>query len=361
MKDNYEKKYALILAGGKGSRLWPISTTNKPKQYLNLYSYNIMINETIKRIENLFEYDDIFIITSIEQKELAERYIDNRIPRENIIFEPKSKNTAMCIFYASIKILEQKGNGTMTILSSDHYIKETEKLLHNMKKGIELAHKEEDLVIIGIKPTYPATGFGYIKYNYDNQLKCNIVEEFKEKPEYPKARKYVESGKYYWNSGMFIWKISTILNNYKNFLPNMYMYKEQIVNCLRNKQDMLEKIYDKVESISIDKGILEKSNNIKMIKGEFEWLDIGSINDFFKIQENDLDNNVKIGTIIDKDMENCNVYSDDNNTMIAVVGTKGLNIIKSNNVILIANKDKMEEIPNLIVKIREDKKLKKYI
>ena len=134
MRENNDKRYALILAGGKGSRLWPISTTNKPKQYLNLYSNNIMINETIKRIENLFEYDDIFVITSIEQKELAERYIDNRIPRENIIFEPMSKNTAMCIFYASIRILEQKGDGTITILSSDHYIEESKKLLNNIKR-----------------------------------------------------------------------------------------------------------------------------------------------------------------------------------------------------------------------------------
>ena len=233
MRENNDKRYALILAGGKGSRLWPISTTNKPKQYLNLYSNNIMINETIKRIENLFEYDDIFVITSIEQKELAERYIDNRIPRENIIFEPMSKNTAMCIFYASIRILEQKGDGTITILSSDHYIEESKKLLNNIKESIEIARKDENLVTIGIKPTYPATGFGYIKYNYNDDLKCNIVKEFKEKPVYEKAREYIESGKYYWNSGIFIWKISSILNNYRKFLPEIYRYKEQIANEMK--------------------------------------------------------------------------------------------------------------------------------
>lgn len=360
MKEN-NKRYALILAGGKGSRLWPISTTNKPKQYLNLYSNNIMINETIKRIESIFEYDNIFVITNIDQKELAERYIDNRIPRENIIFEPMSKNTAMCIFYASIKILEQRGNGTITILSSDHYIDETEKLLNNIEEGIELANKEENLVTIGIKPTYPATGFGYIKYNYDDDLKCNIVEEFKEKPIYEKAREYIESGKYYWNSGMFIWKITSILKNYKEFLPEIYKYKEQIANSIRNGKDVLQNIYKDVESISIDKGILEKSNKIKMVKGEFNWLDIGSINDFFKIQEKDFNNNVKKGNLITEDIENCSIYNDDNRAVIAVVGVKDLNIINSNNVILIANKDKMGELPNLIEKIKCDKELKKYL
>lgn len=361
MKENNEKKYALILAGRKGSRLWPISTTNKPKQYLNLYSDNIMINETIKRIENLFEYDNIFVITSIEQKELAERYVDYNIPRENIIYEPMSKSTAMCIFYASIKILNQKGNGTMIILSSDHYINQPEKLLKNIEEGINLATIDENLVTIGIKPTYPATGFGYIKYNYEDNLKCNIVEEFKEKPVYKKAQEYLESGKYYWNSGMFIWKISTILNNFQKFLPQIYRYKDEIINGFQNNTNILKDVYQKVESISIDKGILEKASNIKMIKGEFEWLDIGSINDFFKIQEKDHNDNTVIGNSVLKDVEQCNIYNDDDNTMIAIVGTKGLNIVKSNNVLLIAEQEKMTELPNLIKKIQENKEQEKYL
>ena len=361
MKENNEKKYALILAGGKGSRLWPISTTNKPKQYLNLYSNNIMINETIKRIENLFEYDNIFVITSIEQKELAERYVYYKIPRENIIYEPMSKSTAMCIFYASIKILNQKGNGTMTILSSDHYINQPEKLLKNIEEGINLANIDENLVTIGIKPTYPATGFGYIKYNYEDNLKCNIVEEFKEKPVYKKAQEYLESEKYYWNSGIFIWKISTILNNFQKFLPQIYRYKDEIINGFQNNTNILKDVYQKVKSISIDKGILEKASNIKMIKGEFEWLDIGSINDFFKIQGKDQSDNTIKGNSVIEDVEHCNIYNDDNNTMIAIVGTKGLNIVKSNNVILIAEQEEMVKLPNLIKKIQENKELEKYL
>ena len=349
----------IILAGGKGTRLWPISTSNKPKQYLNLYSDNIMINETIKRIETIFEYDNIFVITSIEQKELAERYIDYKIPRENIIYEPMSKSTAMCIFYASIRILEQKGDGIITILSSDHYISQTEKLVKNIEEGIKLASADETLVTIGIKPTYPATGFGYIKYCYDSNLKCNIVQEFKEKPVYEKAQKYLKSGKYYWNSGMFIWQISTILNNYKQFLPQIYNYKNEIKYNLLNA-NIIEKIYKEVQAISIDKGILEKSNNIKMIKGNFDWLDIGSINDYFKIQEKDMNNNVKKGKIIIEDVENCNIYNDDD-IIVAIVGTKDLNIVKSNNVFFVGNKYKMEKLPNLIQKIQNDVELEKYL
>ena len=363
MKDNYDKcnkKYALILAGGKGTRLWPIGTANKPKQYLNLYSENIMINETIKRIEKIFEYDNIFIITSIEQKELAIRYIDYKIPRENIIFEPMSKSTAMCIFYASIKILKQKGNGIVTILSSDHYIDETEKLISNIEEGIKIAKANENLVTIGIKPSYPATGFGYIKYYYDEKITCNIVQEFKEKPIYEKAIEYLKSGEYYWNSGMFIWKITTILKNFEIFLPSIYKYKEEIENNLENFKK-LEHIYNEVQAISIDKGILEKSKNIKMLKGEFEWMDIGSINDFFKIQENNLNNNTNKGNFIENDVNNCNIYNDDKKVLIAMLGVEKLNVIKSNNVIFVANKDNMKDLPKLIEKMENNDELKKYL
>lgn len=363
MKDNYDKcnkKYALILAGGKGTRLWPISTANKPKQYLNLYSENIMINETIKRIEKIFEYDNIFIITSIEQKELAIRYIDYKIPRENIIFEPMSKSTAMCIFYASIKILKQKGNGIVTILSSDHYIDETEKLISNIEEGIKIAKANENLVTIGIKPSYPATGFGYIKYYYDEKITCNIVQEFKEKPIYEKAIEYLKSGEYYWNSGMFIWKITTILKNFEIFLPSIYKYKEEVENNLENFKK-LEHIYNEVQAISIDKGILEKSKNIKMLKGEFEWMDIGSINDFFKIQEKNLNNNTNKGNFIEIDVNNCNIYNDDKKVLIAMLGVEKLNVIKSNNVIFVANKDNMKDLSKLIEKMENNNELKKYL
>lgn len=151
--------YALILAGGNGTRLWPISVSGKPKQYLSLYSNDIMINETIERIKNIFEYKNIFIIINAEHEELAKKYINYNIPRENIIIEPSTKNTAMCIFYASIEIKNTRGNGVMTILSSDHYVKEDEILRKCIVDGIKIAKKSNSLVTIGIKPTYPATGF----------------------------------------------------------------------------------------------------------------------------------------------------------------------------------------------------------
>ena len=189
-------KYALILAGGKGTRLWPISTENRPKQFLNLYGNEIMINATIRRIEEIFDYENIFIIINERQLDLAYRYIDSRIPRENIITEPESKNTAMCIFYATLKIKKMKGDGIITVLSSDHYIEEKDKLQKSIITAMKVAMCNENLVTIGIIPTYPATGFGYIKYDNRENKNYYSVIEFKEKPKYEKALEYIESNCY---------------------------------------------------------------------------------------------------------------------------------------------------------------------
>lgn len=350
-----DKCFALILAGGKGKRLWPISTKYIPKQYLPLYSKNIMVNETINRIKDLINYNNIFIITNIEQKDLAEKCIDKHIPRKNIIYEPMEKNTAMCIFYASIKILKEKGDGIIAILSSDHYINPINKFKDALSDGILLANRYESLVTVGIKPTYPSTGFGYIKYYYNKNLMCNEVESFKEKPVLEKAVQYYESNEYYWNSGIFIWKLSTIMNNYKKYLAEIYKYKEKIESNIEN-EEKIKKIYEKVPNMSIDKGILEKATNIKMVVGEFEWMDIGNINDFFKIQKNR-----KKDKILKRMTKNCDIYSDDRESLIVLIGTDNLNVIKNNNVILIANKEKMQELPEVEKEIDNNDGLKKYL
>ena len=361
MKDNNKmNQYALILAGGKGTRLWPISTAHKPKQYLNLYDDKIMINETIKRIEPLFDYENIFVIVNKEQEEIANRYIDYNIPRENIILEPQAKNTAMGIFYASLKIAEKRGNGIMTILSSDHYIKQEEKLLSSIKEGIEVANKDDSLVIVGIKPTYPATGFGYIKYCYNKEEKCNIVQEFIEKPNHDTALIYFKSKKYYWNSGIYIWEIQTILKNFKMFLPKIYKYKDVIKKNIDNF-DEIAKVYNQVQAISISNGILEKSNDIKMIKGEFEWIDIGSINDFFKVKKKDEKYNVELGNTMTLETQNTNIYNDSQKFLIATLGVNNLNIINCNNVILVANKRYMDELSEMMGKINQTEDLSKYL
>ena len=356
-------KYALILAGGKGTRLWPISTEKKPKQFLNLYGNEIMINETIRRIEEIFDYENIFIIINEQQSDLAYRYIDNRIPRENIITEPESKNTAMCIFYATLKIKKIKSDGIITVLSSDHYIEEKDKLQESIITAMEVAMFNENLVTIGITPTYPTTGFGYIKYDNSENKNYYSVIEFKEKPKYEKALEYIKSNCYVWNSGMFIWKVESILKSFKKYLLDMYKFKDKLYISINTNEErqIIKEIYGKVENISIDKGILEKSNNVKMIRGNFKWMDIGSVKDFFEIHEKDKKNNIIIGDLIfAKETSNTNILNKSNELLITI-GLENVNIIKDNKVCIVCNKENINDLPQILEKIKLEEKYKKYL
>ena len=356
-------KYALILAGGKGTRLWPISTEKKPKQFLNLYGNEIMINETIRRIEKIFDYENIFIIINEQQSDLAYRYIDNRVPRENIIIEPESKNTAMCIFYATLKIKKIKSDGIITVLSSDHYIEEKDKLQESIITAMEVEMCKENLVTIGITPTYPATGFGYIKYSNTENKDYYSVIEFKEKPKYDKALEYIKSNCYVWNSGMFIWKIESILKSFKDYLPNIYKFKDKLYTSIGTdkEQKIVKEIYKKIENISIDKGILEKANNVKMIRGNFKWMDIGNIKDFFEIHEREVNNNIIIGNlIIAKETSNTNILNKSDELLITI-GLENVNIIKDNKVCIVCNKENINDLPQILEKIKLEEKYKKYL
>ena len=356
-------KYALILAGGSGTRLWPISTEKTPKQFLNLYGKEIMINETIKRMENIFNYDNIFIIINRKQSELAHRYIDNRIPRENIIVEAESKGTAMCIFYSTLKIKKLKGDGIITVLSSDHYIEQEEELVKSIKDANKIAEYNGGLVTIGIKPTYPSVQFGYIKYESNMQKNYYSVTNFKEKPNHERAIEYFNDDCHVWNSGIFIWKIESILENFKNYLPNVYNFKEKMYLAINtNEEDQIVKdIYSKVKKISIDKGILEKSNNVKMIKCNFKWLDIGNINDFFDVYSNDSQNNIIVGdSVIIKDTNNTNILNRGNNLFI-IVGLDNVNILNDNDVCVICNNEKISDLSQILQQIKNDDTYRKYM
>lgn len=357
------ENYLLILAGGKGNRLWPISTEKKPKQFINLYGSEIMINETVRRVENIFKYENIFIIINEEQLELAHRYVDNKIPRENIITEPKMRNTAMCIFLATLRIKKMRGDGVISILSSDHYIENVDKLQKNILDAIEIAKNDGNIVTIGIEPTYPATGFGYIKYDKSNgKEKYYLVKEFKEKPDYDTATKFLSSNQYVWNSGMFIWKIETILSNFEKYLPNIYVFKNTLYDSFQtdSEQGVTMKIYEMVEPISIDKGILEKSNLIKMIKADFKWMDIGSVKDFFEVHSKDCIHNVIIGNAITRNIENVNIY---NNTdeLLVTIGVDNISVIKNNNVCVICNSGNIDEISKMHEEIKNQEEYKKFM
>lgn len=357
------KNYLLILAGGKGNRLWPISTTKLPKPFVNLCGNEIMINETIRRVEKIFDYENIFVIINEEQKDLAERYIDNKIPRENIITEPQMRNTAMCIFLSTLKIKKMKGDGIVAVLSSDHYIEEEEKLQSNILNAIEIAQKDDNIVTLGITPTYPATGFGYIKYEKVEDTDVYYrVSEFREKPNYEKAVEFVNSGEYAWNSGMCVWNIETILQKFQKHLPDIYKFADVLYNALLTEEEseIVKKVYENVETISIDKGILEKTTSIKMIKADFKWMDVGSIKSLFEVHKKDKNSNVIIGDSIVNNVSHSNILNKSEELLITI-GVEDISIIKNNNVCIVCSNDCIDEIPKIHEYIKNQDKYKRFM
>lgn len=290
------------MAGGGGTRFWPLSRQNTPKQLLNISGNGIMINETIDRITDIIGKDNIIIVTNDEQAELMRDCVKDKVKPVHILREPASRNTAACIGYAAIDIMHKYGDGIMCIFPSDHYIKNKKEFHKVLIRAIEVAGKDDKLVTIGIKPNFPSTGYGYIKYMSTFNSDVYQVTEFVEKPKLEAAKRYIESGEYAWNSGIFIWKASTILNNFRRFLPKLYNCLDTIKVSIgtAKEKEVLRAVYSIIPNISIDYGIMERSDEVAVILGDFGWNDVGSWDSLAAIYDVDEYGNVIKGEQINK-------------------------------------------------------------
>lgn len=270
---------ALIMAGGRGERFWPKSRKNLPKQFLSLTDDGkTMIQLTVERILPLVKLEDIFIATNKAYRELVLEQIPG-LPEENILCEPIGRNTAPCIGLGAIHIAQKYDDAIMFVLPSDHLIKFTNMFLKTLETGADVAENNTNLVTIGITPDYPETGYGYIKFDpRRTEGQAYAVERFVEKPSLEVAKEYLSTEEYLWNSGMFIWKVSSILKNMQKFMPDTYESLIKIKEAIGTPQQdsILEKEFHNMQSQSIDYGIMEKADNIYILPGTFGWDDVGS-------------------------------------------------------------------------------------
>ena len=223
-----------------------------------------MINETINRVTSFIKKEDIFIVTNTEQVDKMKELVEDGIVMEHILAEPAARNTAACIGYAAMEIVKKHGDGVMCIFPSDHYIKDEKEFANVLKNAVKVAEDYDKLVTIGITPTFPSTGYGYINFDKNEIGKVKTVQKFVEKPNYEIALKYVKSGEFLWNSGMFVWKASTILDNFKRFLPKVNNAIEEIGQAMGKiaEKETIDRIYPTIPSISIDYGIMERSDDV---------------------------------------------------------------------------------------------------
>ena len=345
------KTYGVIMAGGGGTRFWPLSRQTTPKQLLNLSGKDLMVNEAIDRLSKTADKNDIFIVTNKTQVAKMLEATNGRIQKNHILSEPSARNTAACIGYAALEIIKKYGDGIMVITPSDAYIKNESEFTRILGIAVKAAEEKDALVTVGITPTFAATGYGYIKFQKTGESVLKVLE-FKEKPDEATAKKYVESGEYAWNSGMFIWKASTILKNFERFLPDIYADLQKIGDAMNtaNELKVIDEVYPKITSISIDYGIMEKADNVYVVPGEFGWNDVGSFDMLGVLHDADENGNIKIGDQINVDTKNCITYS--SGRLVATIGLENVVVIETGDAILVCDKNKVQDVKKVVEQLK---------
>ncbi|MBR3281869.1 MAG: mannose-1-phosphate guanylyltransferase [Ruminococcus sp.] len=343
---------AVIMAGGRGERFWPKSRNSCPKQFLSLTSdRETMIQKTVKRLRPLVEAEDIYIVTNAAYRSLVKDQLPD-VPEENILAEPCARNTAPCIAFAAAVIGRKYDDAVMLVLPSDHLIGYENIYVKTLKKAVSVAEQGKNLVTIGITPTYPETGYGYINFG-DEAGDAYKVERFVEKPDLPTAKQYLASGKYLWNSGMFVWKISSVMENLKEFMPDIYEGALRIGESFGTDsfEETLVKEFTAFTSESIDFGIMEKASDIYTIPGSFGWDDVGSWLAVERINETDDDKNYIDGDVITVDSKRTTVCG--GKRLIAAIGTRDIVIVDTDDVLLVCSKNSTQDVKKAIAQLKE--------
>jgi len=347
---------AVIMAGGVGARFWPKSRAEEPKQLLNLFSERSLLQNTVDRMKGLVKNSNIYIITNKMQKtQIVEQL--SEVPAENVIEEPFGKNTAAAIGLASLVVESKHTDAVTIILPADHLINDIDEFQRVIKEASEYANNNDALVTIGINPTRPDVGYGYIQIDdSDENTSLYKVLRFAEKPNLGTAKRFLNSGDFFWNSGMFIWRTDVILSEIKEYMLDLNDGLETIRAALGkdNYEKVLTKVYGLLRSISIDYGIMENSKLVKLIKGKFDWSDVGSWDAVYHLLEKDDKDNVGKGDVYFGNTEG--TYVNSNNKFTAVIGVKDLLVINTDDATLVCHRDYAQDVKLVVDYLRMNKK-----
>jgi mannose-1-phosphate guanylyltransferase/mannose-6-phosphate isomerase len=360
--------HAVILAGGSGTRFWPLSRETCPKQMLNVVGEDSLLRQTIKRINGLVPPENIWIVTTEDKAQDMRFHLDplgSFAKRIQFMSEPVGRNTAPAIGLAAMTVNHLFPESTMVVMPSDHAIPDKEKFLDDLKVAIEGA-KKDYLVTFGIKPNKPETGYGYIKI--DNSSKARMdglfkVERFVEKPNLETAKAYLSDGMYFWNSGIFVWKTSKILSEIKKYLPGLYQALKEIelllfgppqLNKLNEpkKPNELNKLYSSLNPISIDYGVMERSSDVLMVPSTFRWSDLGSWTALDDMIMKDDSGNIVKGNAVDLGSQNSTIFASER--LVATIGLRDMVVVDTPDATLVTTKEKVQEVKNVVELLKQD-------
>jgi mannose-1-phosphate guanylyltransferase len=339
------RKVAVIMAGGRGTRFWPRSRGKRPKQFLAMVGEETLLNATVSRLAGSFRDEDVYIVTTEELAEECRRMLP-QLPAGNVLVEPEGRNTAPCLALALAIIEGRTPEGVMVVLSADSWIGDNDKFLEDIDIAVNHAAAKRDLVTFGIRPTYPETGYGYIETEGEGPVLGATA--FREKPDYEKAVEYLESGRHFWNAGMFVWTLQDLRAELTRHCPEILAPLDAWV-AQGAEASALAQAYGRLPKLSIDYALMEKSDRVAVVPARFRWSDVGSWPAVVEFHESDASGNVVQGDVILLESNNCAVFG--GKRLIAGSGLEDLIIVDETDALLICRKDRAQDVKTIVERL----------
>ncbi|WP_150451038.1 mannose-1-phosphate guanylyltransferase [Arenibacter lacus] len=350
-----KKYYAVLMAGGVGSRFWPVSTSDYPKQFHDMLGTgDTLIQRTFKRLNKFVPTENILILTNERYNSLVLEQLPV-VDQEQVVLEPAMRNTAPCILYAALKIQKMDPEAVMIVAPSDHWIEDEAAFSKDVVTCFEKCEKEEVLCTLGVKPSFPNTGFGYIEYGKDDADLLKKVVQFREKPNYDTAKEFLLQGNFLWNAGIFMWSVATIVKAFKKYCPDQYQLFQKGLPYYNTAEEgaFIQEHYPKAGNISIDYAILEPANNIFVLPASFDWNDLGTWGSLYDKLEKDKDNNAVVNASVLTEDANGNMIRTPKGKIVVVDGLSDYIIVDKEEVLLIYPKSKEQDIKNIRAKVKD--------
>ena len=351
MNKNY---YAILMAGGVGSRFWPVSTTDFPKQFHDMLGTGeTLIQKTFSRLTNIIPKENILVLTNESYNTIVLEQLPS-IKQEQIILEPAMRNTAPCILYASLKIKKQNPEALMIVAPSDHWIEDEVQFVANIQHSFDFCESQDNLMTLGILPTFPNTGYGYIEYDKLDYKPVKKVVQFREKPDYATAQQFIQSRNFLWNAGIFIWSVKSILNAFETFQPKMYQHFLNGYEAYNtpNEKAFITTNYPLSENISIDYAILEKAQNVYVMSATFDWNDLGTWGSLYDKLPKDSNNNAVVNANVFLENASHNIIRTEGEKLVVIDGLNDFIIVDKEHVLLIYPKRKEQDIKKIVNKLK---------